>query len=189
MRRWHRAALALSSAIAGIVMGILSGSSAHAQHPPEPEGYRLSDYRAPTPQTLKGAAVIGTAEAEMLWRNGNAAFIDVLPQPERPGNLPPGTLWRSPSHDSIPSAMWLPNVGYGELAAETEAYFRHGLDRASKADPLHPLVFFCLRNCWMSWNAAKRALSYGYSVVYWYPEGTDGWTDAGLPAEKVRKGP
>ena len=31
----------------------------------------------------------------------------------------------------------------------------------------------------MSWNAAKRALSYGYSRVYWYPEGTDGWAAAG----------
>ena len=33
----------------------------------------------------------------------------------------------------------------------------------------------------MSWNAAKRAISYGYSNVHWYPEGTDGWAEAGLP--------
>jgi rhodanese-related sulfurtransferase len=33
----------------------------------------------------------------------------------------------------------------------------------------------------MSWNAAKRALSYGYTDVAWYPEGTDGWAFAGLP--------
>ena len=31
----------------------------------------------------------------------------------------------------------------------------------------------------MSWNAAKRALTYGYNRVYWYPEGTDGWSGAG----------
>ena len=35
----------------------------------------------------------------------------------------------------------------------------------------------------MSWNAAKRALTYGYSQVYWFPEGTDGWDAAGLPLE------
>ncbi len=189
MKRRHRLALALGSKIAGILVCILPGSSAHAQGPGEPEGYRLSDYRAPTPQTLKGAVVIGTAEAERLWRRGGASFIDVLPQPGRPANLPPETLWRSPSHDSIPGAMWLPNVGFGELSAEMEIYFRHGLDRASKADPSHPLVFFCQRNCWMSWNAAKRALSYNYSVVYWYPEGADGWKDAGLPVEKAQKSP
>ena len=33
----------------------------------------------------------------------------------------------------------------------------------------------------MSWNAARRALAYGYDQVIWYPEGTDGWRAAGLP--------
>jgi rhodanese-related sulfurtransferase len=33
----------------------------------------------------------------------------------------------------------------------------------------------------MSWNAAKRVLSYGYPNVVWYPEGTDGWQRANLP--------
>jgi rhodanese-related sulfurtransferase len=27
----------------------------------------------------------------------------------------------------------------------------------------------------------KRALSYGYTNVAWYPEGTDGWQRANLP--------
>lgn len=172
-----------------VIIWLLVGSWASGQAPPEAEGYRLKDYRAPTPSTLKGATVIGTAEAEALWRKGGAAFIDVMPRPERPANLPAGTLWRSPSHDSIPGAIWLPNVGYGELAPETEAYFRNRLAAAAKADLSHPLVFFCLRNCWMSWNAAKRALSYDYSVVYWYSDGTDGWKDAGLPVEKAEKSP
>jgi hypothetical protein len=33
------------------------------------------------------------------------------------------------------------------------------------------LCFYCLADCWMSWNAAKRALSLGYSNVAWYREG------------------
>jgi PQQ-dependent catabolism-associated CXXCW motif protein len=41
-------------------------------------------------------------------------------------------------------------------------------------------LFYCLRDCWMSWNAAKRAIALGYTVA-WYPDGTDGWQDAGLP--------
>ena len=32
----------------------------------------------------------------------------------------------------------------------------------------------------MSWNAAKRALSWGYSNVAWYPDGTDGWRTPGF---------
>jgi PQQ-dependent catabolism-associated CXXCW motif protein len=40
------------------------------------------------------------------------------------------------------------------------------------------LVIYCQADCWMSWNAAKQALSYGYTNVAWYPEGTAGWQRA-----------
>lgn len=172
-----------------VLIWLLAGSWAYGQAPPEPEGFRLEQYRAPTPPTLKGATVVGNAEAEALWRQRSAVFIDVLPQPQRPANLPAGTVWHAPPHDSIPGAIWLPNVGYGALAPETEAYFRNGLNAATQGDHSHPLVFFCQQNCWMSWNAAKRALSYDYSMVYWYPEGADGWKDTGLPVERAEKSP
>jgi PQQ-dependent catabolism-associated CXXCW motif protein len=51
------------------------------------------------------------------------------------------------------------------------------------------LVFYCQADCWMSWNAAKRALSLGYSNVAWYPEGTDGWTFYNLPTLESRPEP
>jgi PQQ-dependent catabolism-associated CXXCW motif protein len=186
MKPWQRPLLVMS-----VVALMLAGAEANAQSqaPPEPEGYRLDNFRAPTPATLAGATVIGTVEAEALWRQGTAAFIDVLPQPERPANLPSGTLWRAPSHDTIPGAIWLPNVGYGALAPEMDDYLRHGLAVASKQDLSHPLVFFCIRNCWISWNAAKRALGYHYSAVFWFPDGTDGWREADLPFEKAERSP
>ena len=37
----------------------------------------------------------------------------------------------------------------------------------------------------MSWNAAKRALEYGYSDVTWFPDGTDGWALQDYPTETV----
>ena len=49
----------------------------------EPESYRSENYRSPTPATLRGARVITTPEAQNLWMEGSAAFIDVLP------NFPP----------------------------------------------------------------------------------------------------
>ena len=61
--------------------------------------------------------------------------------------------------------------------------FRRGLDKALD-NRKRPLVFYCLKDCWMSWNAAKRALAQGYPNVDWYPEGSDGWAAAGLPLEK-----
>lgn len=80
---------------------------------------------------------------------------------------------------TIEDAVWLPNVGYGVLSPEHDAYFRRNLSALTNGSKAKPLVFFCLRNCWMSWNAAKRALSYGYSNVAWYRDGTDGWQEAG----------
>jgi PQQ-dependent catabolism-associated CXXCW motif protein len=46
-------------------------------------------------------------------------------------------------------------------------------------------VFFCLKDCWMSWNAGKRALSLGYTNVIWFPEGTDAWQQAGFDLVKA----
>lgn len=157
-----------------------------AQTVPEPSDYRMDHYRAPVPSALEGATVVGPEEAHALWKTGEAAFIDVLPQPPKPANLPKGTIWRDKPRHSIPGAIWLPNVGYGAIADVTAAYFRTGLEKATEGDLSHPVVIFCLEDCWMSWNAAKRALEWGYTSVYWLPEGTDGWQLWGYPLEKVK---
>jgi PQQ-dependent catabolism-associated CXXCW motif protein len=155
---------------------------------PEPDGYRMQDYRAPTPATLKGARVLTTPEAAALWKAGSAAFIDVMPQPPRP-KLPAGTIWRDKPRNDIPGSLWLPDTGYGALAAATEGYLHNGLANASGGDQTKMLVIYCQRNCWMSWNAAKRTLAYGYRNVAWFPDGTDGWQEAGLPLEEAQPAP
>jgi PQQ-dependent catabolism-associated CXXCW motif protein len=70
-------------------------------------------------------------------------------------------------------------VGFGRLSDELDAYFRDSLRRLTDADNARPVVIFCEADCWMSWNAARRAAEYGYTSVYWYPEGTTGWVRAG----------
>ena len=148
---------------------------------PEPEGYRLQDDRAAGPATLRGATVVSTAEVEALA--GEAVLIDVLPRPPRPKALSEKAVWRPRPRSNIPGTIWLPNTGFGILPITVEAYFQKNLEALSGGERARKLVFYCLADCWMSWNAAKRALSYGYSQVYWYPEGTDGWSAAGLPLE------
>ncbi|HEV2956955.1 MAG TPA: PQQ-dependent catabolism-associated CXXCW motif protein [Xanthobacteraceae bacterium] len=155
---------------------------------PEPDGYRMQDYRAPTPATLRGARVLTTDEAAALWKAGGAAFIDVMPQAPRP-NLPPGTIWRDKPRHNIPGSLWLPDTGYGALAAATEEYLKNGLAAASAGDQTKLLVIYCQRDCWMSWNAAKRALAYGYRNVAWFPDGSDGWQEAGLPLAEAQPAP
>jgi PQQ-dependent catabolism-associated CXXCW motif protein len=155
----------------------------------EPDGYRLENYRSPTPATLRGARVIGTDEAETIWRSHAAAFVDVLPRPPRPRDLPAGTLWRDKPRANIPGSIWLPDTGYGELAPSMADYFARGLDKATNGNRARMLVLYCLADCWMSWNAAKRALALGYSDVAWYPEGTDGWLNAFLPLQDATPEP
>jgi len=174
----------------GCLIGILAlavaAASAQDAGVREPDAYRTQDYRAPTPATLKGARVITTGEAATLWRDGSAAFIDVLPQAPRPAGLPPGTIWRDKPRLDIPGSIWLPDTGYGELASVTEDYFRKGLEHATGADRSKILVFYCLKDCWMSWNAAKRALAMGYANVAWFPDGSDGWQEVGLPQAEAQ---
>ena len=155
--------------------------------PPEPEGYRNEDYRAATPATLKGASVLSTAQAHDLWQAKRASFIDVLPQAPRPKNLPKDVVWRDPPRDDIPGSLWLPDTGYGELAPEMADYFAANVKKAKREEAA--LVFYCRRDCWMSWNAAKRALALGFAPVAWYPDGVDGWREAGFPLEARKAEP
>jgi PQQ-dependent catabolism-associated CXXCW motif protein len=162
--------------------------TAHAA-PPEPADYRMSDYQAETPETLNGKPALTVADAKRLWDDPKALFVDVLPHAPRPEGLAPGTIWQEKPHQSIARALWLPEVGRGALAPETEAYFQRSLAEITGGDKSAILVFFCKRACWMSWNAAKRAETMGYQRVFWYSDGVEGWREANLPMEAIAPRP
>ena len=173
---------AVAAALAIVVFVLVSAHPA-VSAVPEPEGFRMEEYRAPVPATLKGAKVLGTEEAAELWRSGGALFIDVLPKPPKP-DLPEGTVWREPPRLGIPGSVWLPDVGFGTLSEEMATWFRTNLAELSGGDKAKPIVFYCKADCWMSWNAGKRAMGWGYTGIMWYPGGTDGWAAAKLPLEE-----
>lgn len=169
---------------------VLTAVCAFAQdNPPEPEGYRTDNYRSRVPATLAGARVLTTRQAEDIWRAKTGTFVDVLPHAPKPRNLPADTLWRDTPHFDIPGSMWLPDTGYGRLAPATDDYLRRGLVRASAGNKAALLVIYCQKDCWMSWNAAKRAVSLGYRNVAWYPDGTEGWKAADLPLAEAHPEP
>ncbi len=180
---WRGAALLALWLAAGSVVDGLARDI-----PDEPAGYRTENYRAPVPAALQGARVIDTRAAELLWRAKSAIFIDVLPRPVKPDNLPANMVWREASHLSIPGAVWLANTGYGVIPEPLLQAFQAQLATLSGDDKAKTLVFFCLKDCWMSWNAAKRAVSWGYSNVIWFPDGTDGWGEALLPLVEIAPG-
>lgn len=175
--------LALAAFLASALL--FFGFPAGAEFPPEPQGYRLGDYRGPTPLTVAGRDGLDVAGARRLWEAG-AIFVDVLPALRRPETLPSGSLWAPRPRKAIPGSVWLPDFGRGALDEEREAWFRARLTELSGGDPARPIVFYCLAECWMSWNATKRALEWGFRNAFWYREGPEEWAAAGLPLVDVR---
>ena len=114
-----------------------------AQEPPpgvpEPEGYRMENYHAPTPATLKGATVVDTPQAFDLWTRKAAVFIDAIARPKRPADLPPYQPWSADPRRDIPGSIWLADTGFGELTPEAQRYFETGLARATGGDKSKPI--------------------------------------------------
>ena len=128
---------------------------------------RTGDYHAPTPREVPGAKTIGTsALRESLQAQPLPLLFDVLG-----GEV----------HASLPGAIWLPGAGRGQSFTDTvQARLGQTLNALSKGDRKRPLVFFCQGpECWLSYNAALRAVRLGYEAVYWYRGGIEAWIAAG----------
>lgn len=171
-----------------VVLGI-APRVAVAQQVPVPDGYRMSNYRAPVPALAPGATTVDTEAVRAMIAEGNVILIDVLPRPPRPAGLPESTVWAPKPRLSLPGADWIPNVGFGGLSDEMHRYYTNHLERLTTEMPGARLVIFCQPNCWMSWNAAKRAAEWGYEQVFWYPDGTEGWKSEGLSLQPVEPAP
>ncbi|MEI2384311.1 quinoprotein dehydrogenase-associated putative ABC transporter substrate-binding protein [Breoghania sp. JC706] len=151
----------------------------------EPAGYRMDDYRAPVPAGLAGARTVDVDGLLALRESEEPVLIDVFPAARKPEGRTPDQIWREPKRATIKGAHWLANMGLGALPEREETAFRAELERLSDGGK-HPLVFFCEPECWMSWNAAKRALSYGFDKVVWYPGGVARWSEADQLLEETR---
>ena len=161
-----------------------AGRRRRSNPPPEPSDYRMDDYRSPDAGDIARRRVLSTDEAHALIGRSTMRCSSTCCRSRRVrSGLPASTIWRPKPRDDIPGSIWLPDTGYGALAPVMERYFERGLQQATGGKRDRLIVFYCLANCWMSWNAAKRALAIGYTHVAWYPEGTDGWAAQGLPLE------
>lgn len=155
--------------------------------PDIPEKLRMDNYRAPTPECVPNAITIDTAEmVKLIQQSPNLILIDVLSVITRPNaEFGEGKWLPNKERFSLPGTVWLPNVGYGYLDEQMEHYFTSQLEALTQGDKTKPLVFFCIADCWMSWNSVQRARDYGYHNVYWYKNGTDGWAESGLEVQKT----
>lgn len=166
--------------VALLGFGMLTIATASAEVA-EPSSYWTGPMRGEVPATLSGARVVGTEELAQLLAAGDVVLVDAASPERRPVGLPSDVLWSPPAHAVIAGSVWLPGVGAGEIDARTDAFFAAELARLTEHSLDRAIVVYCHPNCWASWNAAKRAISYGYRKVYWYPAGMEGWRDAGKP--------
>ncbi len=195
---WHCQCAAITCLLIVLATLLLIGSApllAAAEAEPaykymDPKtGFRLGHYRAPTPDSVPNATRITLAELRALLEKSDVALVDVMAHTGA-GPDPSTGEWRlSEVRRSIPGSIWLPEVGKGRLGPYLRRYFEDNLEKITGGDKSYPVVFYCLADCWPSWNAAKRAGEWGYENVLWFAEGTDGWTEADLPLEEAQPVP
>lgn len=144
-------------------------------------GFRMERYRTPVPATITGGCLVNTADVQReAVAESNWLLLDVFP-PKGLGHDPLDGEWIiSEDHSYIEGSMWLPEVGRGFIEEEHSQYFRRNLEKLTNNDKTASVVFYCTADCWQSWNAARRAISWGYSNVLWYAEGIDGWLENGF---------
>ncbi len=151
----------------------------------EPRDFWLGPVNAPVPGTLSGGTVIRATQVAAMLKQRRAVLVDVSNSQQRPEKLAPQAVWMPPPHPVIPGSLWIAGAGAGSLDASTENLYRMRLAEATSNDLDRPVVLYCHERCWLSWNAAKRAIRYGYRNVYWFPDGIEGWRLAGFDTATV----
>lgn len=144
-------------------------------------GYRIRQYRAPTPADVPGGTRVSLDELKALVRGSQVVLVDVMASEGAGLDAATGRWHTAVPRHHMAGSVWLPDVGRGVLTPALDQYFRDTLQRLTGGDVNRAIVIYCQADCWMSWNAVRRAAGYGYRALYWYPEGTDGMRDEDLP--------
>lgn len=170
---------------------IVTASAAFAQDPDfDPEtSLRIHHYTDPVPRTVPGGVVLDTLGIKQLIDSTDVVLIDVLSISEVRYDELDGSWSGYEPRLNIPGSLWLPNVGYGRPSQDMLKYFLTTVAKATDGELDHPILIYCISDCWMGWNAVQHLAQAGYSKVYWGPLGTDGWVEAGYELELTEPTP
>lgn len=128
---------------------------------------RQGQFHGPTPTALPGGRLITTAELSGAMQAGQQMLIvDVL-----------GGAYTIPSANSA-SLMAAGGTFQDRIQQQTAQW----LGQMTGNNPTVPIVVLCSGpQCWLSYNAALRAINAGYQQVFWYRGGLRAWQMAGFP--------
>ncbi|MBI3041659.1 MAG: sulfurtransferase [Betaproteobacteria bacterium] len=129
---------------------------------------RTVGYHAPTPLKIPGGTVVTTQALKVL--------LEAEPRPYLIDVLGGGI------HRTLAGAFWMIGAGAGDMNRDEEKRFASAVAAFAGGDKNRPMVFFCVNaECWLSYNAALRAIALGYTNVMWYRGGVAAWRTAELP--------
>jgi PQQ-dependent catabolism-associated CXXCW motif protein len=134
-----------------------------------------TNFGAETPTRLAGAKTIATIElVARLKSEARPVLVDVLDEGEQHMTLPTAWWWRAAGNYPNDEAA-------GRLTGLLGALLSTAVPKRDT-----PIIFFCHSSrCWLSHNAALRAIAAGYTNVLWYRGGIEAWKAAGLPLLKA----
>lgn len=128
-----------------------------------PQAQLHTQLHAPTPTSIPGGQVITTDRLLTLYQQGQQNGLLVF--------------------DVLGSGFTLPVAQNAVRAAEPGSFndnvqreFGQYLQQVTQGNKGRPMVFYCQGpQCWMSYNAALRAIRMGFTQVYWYRGGVEAW--------------
>ncbi|WP_395074657.1 rhodanese-like domain-containing protein [Hyphococcus sp.] len=128
----------------------------------------------PTPASIPGGQLITTKGLSELVQGRQTPYFlfDVLGGPQTlPGAMP---------------AAWMSQAG--SFSDQTQQQISQMLQQGTQGRKDVPLIFYCMSTqCWMSYNAALRAIHAGYTNVLWYRGGIEAWQMAGFPTQPAQQ--
>jgi PQQ-dependent catabolism-associated CXXCW motif protein len=134
-------------------------------------GYRTARYRGPIGADPAPATCIALSAALTLEPGIDAIFIDVMPTAGGVRDPVIGGWTLAHSHRTIAGALWFAEVGRAPVDAQLWTAFVSHLCGIRREAPERPIVVFCLTDCWMSGNTARRLASQGVGNVLRLAEG------------------
>lgn len=129
----------------------------------QPQAQLQNQLHGPTPTSIPGGQVITTDRLLSLYQQGQQNGLLVFHV------LGPGF--------TLPMAQnAAPASQAGSFSDQTQREFGQYLQQVTQGNKGRPLVFYCQSTqCWMSYNAALRAINMGFTQVYWYRGGVEAW--------------
>ncbi|QBK29328.1 rhodanese-like domain-containing protein [Roseitalea porphyridii] len=127
---------------------------------------RHGQFHAPTPLEIAGGKVVNTQGLVEAYVKGiDMVVVDVLG-----------------GEYSLPGAMTARGMAQGgSFSDRIQQQTAQWLGQLTRGNTGAPIIIYCSDPmCWLSHNAALRAIAAGYTNVYWYRGGLQAWQMAGL---------